>query len=173
MGGEIGKPLIPFRPMLPKEDREELRLCMEIGVGLDVVRGDLVSVLAGDLFSDRGSTAECVSSRKCCNSGGCCGCCWPVKFTFELDLFSSSSITAAYKRSISPSFRALSSSMTLSSKVTTLACDSEGCLLCPFLLDPHPELPRKPFTGLGKLFIMSTALFGLAPFDNGDGSITL
>lgn len=55
---------------LPKDDRDELRLCKESGVGLDDARGDLVRARAGDLVSERGGGKEgvkelCMGDRRC------------------------------------------------------------------------------------------------------------
>lgn len=65
-----------FLLKLPNEERDELRLCIESGVGLVEARGDFVAVRAGEMVSDRGGGSDgfCVE-RRCCSSGGLCGRC--------------------------------------------------------------------------------------------------
>ena len=55
----MGRFLIPrFLPKLPIEEREEARLTVVMGDGLVCFRGDAVTVLVGDLVSNRDGREE-------------------------------------------------------------------------------------------------------------------
>lgn len=73
----MGRPRMPrFLLKLPSDERDELRLWNERGLGLDEVRGDFVAVRAGDTVSERGGGSDdCCVERRCCSSGGLCGRC--------------------------------------------------------------------------------------------------
>ena len=60
-----------FLLKLPTDEREELRLCKESGVGLLEAPGDFVSVRAGETVFERGGdTGFCCAWRRCWSSGG-------------------------------------------------------------------------------------------------------
>ena len=101
--------------------------------------------------------------RRCCSSGGCCASGELGTAAGGWVMRSSCSMTAAYRRSSSVWFFALSSSITLSSNVPMLVWVTvDWCLLPHFLGLPHVLFRVRP-ADMGHSCFLSKGVVGVTP----------